>query len=210
MPHFTYLARNPEGRIVRGTIDALSVQAARESLKEMHMQAEEIYEVTEEKQAQAPPVWQTTPASASPPPAEAPFGSERKEPSEPRTASAPPAWNVTDGRTAPLLSQSAPEEKREAKYFPLIDTLRLYAGWLLSWYFLIFAFGSYDYLREFPFEIPLVSGLFQSPVIIIFALGAFLFLMLSSLHRFFNRGMFRGIILGILWVVLIGTYRMNM
>lgn len=192
MAHFTYLARNADGRIIRGTIDALSVQAARESLKEINMQAEEIYEVT------------------VPPPAAASFDSERKEQSEPRTASASPAWNVTDGRTAPLPPQNAPEEKREAKYFPLIDTLRLYAGWLLSWYFLIFAFGSYDYLREFPFEIPLVSGLFQSPVIITFALGAFLFLMLSSLHRFFHRGMFRGIALGILWVVLIGTYRMNM
>ena len=43
MPHFTYLARNPEGSHRPGTIDALSVQAARrESHKEMHMQAEEI------------------------------------------------------------------------------------------------------------------------------------------------------------------------
>src|SRR3989344_3275495 len=194
MPHFTYTARNAEGMLVRGNITALSAQAARDSLKEMNLQAEELYEVP-----QSMPIEKNIPAALPTPAPAAP----------PKTAV---SWKLTEKEEETIPEQVPIQEKlkTEVKYFPLLDTLRLYAGWLLSWYFLIFAFGSYDFTRELPFEIPLVSGLFQSPVIISFALGAFLFLMLTSLHRALHRGIGTGLALTAVWFITMGMYRMNM
>ena len=193
MPHFTYTARNSEGMLVRGTITALSAQAARDSLKEMSLQAEELYEVPDT------PIQKTVPASVPAAPSAAPSALPKAS-----------SWKVTEREEAPAPVPIAEKIKPEVKYFPLLDTLRLYAGWLLYWYFLIFAFGSYDFTRELPFEIPLVSGLFQSPVIISFALGAFLFLMLTSLHRVLHRGIGTGLALTAVWFIAMGMYRMNM
>ena len=197
MPHFTYTARNSEGILVRGNITALSAQAARDSLKEMNLQAEELYEVPE-----AMPIQKATPPATPSPAAPIPAPLAPPKPSI--------SWKLTEKEEAAAPVSVAEKPKTEVKYFPLMDTLRLYAGWLLSWYFLIFAFGSYDYTRELPFDIPLVSGLFQSPVIITFALGAFLFLMLTSLHRALHRGIGGRLALTAVWFVVMGMYRMNM
>ena len=76
-----------------------------------------------------------------------------------------------------------PEEVESATnvaYLPLHETLRLYAGWLMAWYCLVYALGSYQFFRPLPFRIPLVEGLFLSPLVRSFTLVAFLYLLLGS------------------------------
>lgn len=91
-------------------------------------------------------------------------------------------------------------------YAPFISTLRLYAGWLLAWYFLIYAFGSYSELQELSFEIPYVEQLFLSPVILLFACGAYLFLVLTSLHRMLGGGFAKGLLCTVLGVMMFGLF----
>ena len=51
---FFYSARNKDGQPERGTIDAVSAQAAVQALKEMDLTAEELHEATlQEKKAVA-------------------------------------------------------------------------------------------------------------------------------------------------------------
>ena len=207
MPLFTYIATTDDGKVVRGTVRALSAQAARDSLKEMQLLAQELYETPEGKEVS---VDTTAPMQAVP---SAPSASPQPVPA---TQQASP-WKVVEERSSssfdfsppPPLGTTAPA-KEHMRYFPLIDTLRLYAGWLLSWYFLIFAFGSYDFTRDLPVKIPLVSGLFQSPIIISFALGAFLFLLLTEVHKKMGKGMGKGLVLAIVGVGVFVLYRMNM
>ncbi len=93
----------------------------------------------------------------------------------------------SDGSWATV--DSVPQQEEEQReYYPLVDTLRLYAGWLLAWYFVVFALGSYQYMRTLPFQIPYLEELFFSPLILNFSLAAFLFLLLSGLHRLLGRG----------------------
>ncbi len=99
---------------------------------------------------------------------------------------------------APAVKSSAPEASR--KYYPLVDTLRLYAGWLLAWYLLFVALGYYAFEREMPFEIPIVEGFFFSPLIFRFITAIFLFLAFSSLHK-----LMRGKLLSGLLFIVIGA-----
>lgn len=94
-------------------------------------------------------------------------------------------------------------------YFPLIDTLRLYAGWLLAWYCLVYALGNYQYARALPFRIPYVEGLFLSPLVLSFTLAAYLFLLFSSIWKILGKGFVRGGVLAILGIGAFVLYRMN-
>jgi hypothetical protein len=169
MPLYSYVAHDHDGKESRGTIDALSMQAARESLQALHLEADELYELPSVGPSMSAPV--------------------------------SPAWSVNDERPAPGSARRG--------YFPLTDTLRLYSGWLLAWYALIFAFGSYQYLRKTSVEVLYLEELFLSPLVLSFAWGAFLFLLLSSLHRLFGRSVVVGIGLAFLGIVLFVAFRAN-
>lgn len=189
MPLFTYIAKNASGQIVHGTITSLSAQTARESLKEMQLDAEELYEA---------------PLAPLQPP--------------PLIADSPSTWQVTPEHpaavaTAPTMNAPAeapkPAPAVKKTYYPIMDTLRLYAGWLFAWYFLIFALGAYAFTRALPFEIPLAGSLFQSPVIISFAFGTFLFLLVTEFHRLLGKGIGSGIVLTAAWFGVFVLFRMN-
>lgn len=96
-----------------------------------------------------------------------------------------------------------------ATYFPLLDTLRLYAGWLLAWYVLVVTLGAYQETKELPFTIPLVEGLWQSVLILRAAFGVFLFVMLSSLYRFFRSRGWMGGGLGMIGGLLFYVFLVN-
>lgn len=100
--------------------------------------------------------------------------------------------------------QSVPEE-----YVPLSDTFRLYAGWLLAWYAVVYLIGSYQFTKRLPFEIPFLEGLFLSPLVLKFAFGTFLFLMLSTLHRALGRGIGKGVALTLVWFALMTLFSLN-
>jgi hypothetical protein len=100
--------------------------------------------------------------------------------------------------------QPVPEE-----YVPLSDTFRLYAGWLLAWYAVVYLIGSYQFTKRLPFEIPFLEGLFLSPLVLKFAFGTFLFLMLSTLHRALGRGIGKGVALTLVWFALMTLFSLN-
>jgi hypothetical protein len=95
-----------------------------------------------------------------------------------------------------------------AEYLPLVSTIRLYAGWLLAWYFIIYALGSLQFLDRLPISIPYLDELFSSVVILQFSLGAYVILALSSLHRLIGGGALKGIGLGLIGIAIMGVYRL--
>ncbi len=100
------------------------------------------------------------------------------------------------------------EGKRE--YLPLSDTMRLYAGWLLALYFVVYALGSYQWLGNAPLSLGFVDELFLSPLILAFSVAAFLYLLLHTVFRWLGGGAFKGIVLGAIGVVLFLAFRANM
>ncbi|MSR87366.1 hypothetical protein EXS70_04325 [Candidatus Peribacteria bacterium] len=80
-------------------------------------------------------------------------------------------------------------------YHPLVDTLRLYVGWLLSCLLFVEALGSYQILRHLPWSLPLVTDWVTSPMIIRVTFLVFLFLALSSLHTLLRKGLWTGLLL---------------
>lgn len=94
-------------------------------------------------------------------------------------------------------------------YFPIAATLRLYAGWLLAYYALVYAVGWYAHSRPLPFEIPYVESLFLSPLVLSFTFAAFLFLVFHTIKRSWGRELWKGIVLGVLGVGVFVVYRMN-
>ncbi len=101
-------------------------------------------------------------------------------------------------------------EQSTGEYLPLSDTLRLYAGWLLALYFLVYALGSYQWLKSAPLSLGLIDELFLSPLILAFSVAAFLYLMLHTIFRWMGGGVLKGIGLGIVGLILFLAFRANM
>jgi hypothetical protein len=99
--------------------------------------------------------------------------------------------------------------RAEHLYFPLVDTLRLYAGWLLAWYFLVYSIGSYQHFQDLPFEVPYLTGLFLSPLVLSFTLASYLFLLLTGIWIIFGRGVKNGLLLTAIGIVCFLLYRAN-
>jgi len=165
MPLFSYTARDASGDWKRGTIEALSAQGARSALGQLGLVVETLVEEEEESLDAISPLGPPTYFPPRTPPEE---GEETPNQSP-------------DGSGSGQVEENGDHPSH--RYFPLLETLRLYAGWLLAWYFLIFAFGSYQYLRELPYSVPLLEDLFLSPLTVKFAFGAFLFLLVTSVFR---------------------------
>lgn len=153
MPSFVYATQHSSGAETNGTIEALSLQEARNTLKERGLFVTEIHESTMEER-----------------------GIEKKwvyeeEPHEQEVLKKD--QNISE-------DQSLTKEQR---YVPLIGTLRLYAGWLMAWYSIVYLFGAYQVTGKSPFVLPIIEGLFYSKVVLTFTFATFLFLLLSTLHR---------------------------
>ncbi|MDO8649502.1 MAG: hypothetical protein Q7R81_07020 [Candidatus Peregrinibacteria bacterium] len=180
MASFSYTAKNPQGMTVRGMVDAIDVQAATSSLQQMNLTVDELREAPNPSTPPSPSLqWTTVPSPVS----------------------------VTAPEFPPITH--AEELPPPRHYLPLLDTLRLYAGWLLAWYFIIYALGSYQYIRDLPFHMPYVEELFLSPVILQFSFAAFLFLLLSALQKKIRGSYVSGIILLILGVGIFVVFREN-
>ncbi|MDO8469219.1 MAG: hypothetical protein Q7S29_05690 [Candidatus Peribacter sp.] len=193
MPQFTYTAIQLDGQRVSGTIESFSLQAAHDALKQMHLVPEEIHESTASEQPLTPEQAEkllsfTPPAVPDETPEENPVSSE-----------------ITTESPEVL----SPKSESPSSYFPLLDTLRLYAGWLLAWYALVYALGSYQHSRPLPFRIPFVEGLFLSPLVLSFTLAAYLFLLLSGIWKATGKGIFKGLLATLIGVAGFVLYRMN-
>lgn len=204
MPLFSYMAFNDRQERIRGLIDAISLQAARSALHESGLFVEEIHEATPSEQESAKP-WET----------ETVVERERCQ------VSGVSLQEVTGGSTSdgtvPQHDAGSSEEQNlqpetynlKPAYYPFLDTLRLYAGWLLGWYILVIALGAYQETNHLPFTIPLVEGLWQSVLIIRATFAVFLFLTFSSLYRFLGSRRWVGGGLGIVGVFLLYVFLVN-
>lgn len=175
MPSFTYAAQNASGTETNGMIDALSLQNARETMKERGLFVTEIHEATMgERGIEKQWVYE-------------------EEPEEQKASK--PDQNLS---VEPL--------PKERCYVPLIGTLRLYAGWLMAWYMIIYLLGAYQVTGKSPFVLPIIEGLFYSKVVLIFTFATFLFLLLNTLHRSLNGGKRTGWGFFFLWIGFVGLF----
>ena len=202
---FFYSAQNKDDQPERGTIDAVSAQAAVQALREMDLIAEELHEATlQEKKAISEGTIDIPDMLHTPNlvlegeidiPDTKPEPQEEKIPKEPKKQKAKPAK----------------KRKKKKNYYPFQDTLRLYAGWLLAWYCIVYMLGGYQYTRDLSFRIPYIEALLPpfSPIVLTFTLAAFLFLLCTSLHKTFGSGRVKGIVISVLGIAVFTLYRLN-
>lgn len=197
MSLYSYTALNAQKERLQGMVDAISLQAARSALQDTGLFVEEIHEATPTERESTKP-WETEAV------VEDTVGmvGQGGEVGNVSTVSNVGAEGVERETSNEPTSQ-------QSTYYPLLDTLRLYAGWLLAWYVLVIALGAYQETKNLPFHIPLVEGLWQSVLIIRAAFGVFLFLILTSLYRFFGNRTWLGLILGVFGMLLFYVFFVN-
>jgi hypothetical protein len=260
MPLFSYRAINDDNKEVRGTIDALDPEGAKQALEDLHLEIVDIAEATRIrppvptpttslpvqqpvsrttfafegtdqhghtqrgtiqaenkheafdrlKQEQALYLTALSPVGITPPYRDYDLLNwQRKEaaplpkmppvsaPPVPSAAKSKIGFTMPAGTLTPPQVQGvkAPATVSAPRYYPLVSTLRLYAGWLLAWYGLFVALGFYTHVRTLPWYIPFVEGFYLSPLIFSFVVAIFLFLLLTSVHRALRGGLFFGVIL---------------
>jgi len=186
MPVFSYRGLRG-GQEEQGSIEAMSLHAAREALSQAGFVVQEIHEASGEEQRVVPP-WERGVVVEDTKETE-----ETKDSKEER--SFPLSPRERDG------VRGCPEaERMPVDRGSFLSVLRIYAGWLLAWYAVVFVLGAYQLTKRLPFELPYVDSLVQSPLLPRFAFGAFLFLLLTTVHLSWNRGIFKGILLTIVGV----------
>ncbi|MDD5469851.1 MAG: hypothetical protein PHO92_03590 [Candidatus Peribacteraceae bacterium] len=194
MPLYSYSARNEKGARMHGTIDADSLEEAQAAIRKQGLTPEEVFQISYDSSKGT--LYGDTPQEQSP--------AERNSSGSPlpeAEEAAPPSWHLEEEESAP-----APAQKT---YYPFSDTLRLYAGWLLAWYALVYALGYYQSTRNLPFEVPYLMGIYTSPLVLSFTLASFLFLLMTSLHRLVGRGRVAGVFFSLAGIALFVLYRMN-
>jgi uncharacterized membrane protein len=172
MTQFSYNAIDEDGKEVRGTVDAFDAGAARDALTNLGLRS-----ITVDA---SPPSLPSTPEIAPPPP----------PPPVSPPPHATPVQKVTEAKTTTSLPS-----KEKKQFLPLLDTLRLYAGWLLAWYSLVVVLGYFANVRALPFDIPFVGGLFLSSLVISFLLATFFFLLCTSIIRSLHAGLILSIVM---------------
>lgn len=180
MPFFTYTARKQDGSETKGQIDAVSIQVARSTLQEMKLEVEELHEAT---QSELDTLITTTPVETPLPPPPLPFSVEQQ-----------------------MADKNIPTQK---SYYSLVDTFRIYAGWLLALLSLAYIVGAYQYTKEVPLNMPILQALVFSPLLLQVALISFLFLLLSGIQRITKGGVAMGIILTVVGLAAFVFYRAN-
>jgi len=91
-------------------------------------------------------------------------------------------------------------------YLPLIETLRLFAGWLLAWYGLVYLLGGLQMKNSISSDIPFISALFSSGLVLRFSFITFVFLLLTSVHGWMGKGIAKGIVLTLVGILLIAGF----
>jgi hypothetical protein len=195
VPLFFYIAKNEYGQKIRGTIDSISTQAARAALKQLHLEAVELHEATMAERKE--------------------FGESVEEIKEMKSYEKEVAVakqeTIPEKKAKKTKKKLSKKKSTNKKYFPLIETIRLYAGWLLAWYILVYALGGYQNSRDLPFSIPYVEALLPpySSIVFSFTIASFLFLLLTTLIKEIGAGKKKSLgILG-LGLLLFTLYRIN-
>ncbi len=167
---FFFIARTIAGQEQRGTLEAPSLEHAREELRKKNLLVDTVrlhHSMVEKKSG--------------------------------------PLWTDTE----PVKKQEATTLSHAHSYVPLTETLRLFAGWLLAWYGLVYLLGALKLENRLPFEVPFVEGLFLSPLILRLAFGMYLFLLLTTIHKALGRGTGKGIALTLAGVLAFAFFHVN-
>lgn len=110
-------------------------------------------------------------------------------------------WTTTE-QDLPAETAAPSAVATSEDYIPLVDTLRLFAGWLLAWYGLVYLLGSYKLSGKLTVDIPFLQSLFESGLVLRFAFGTFLFLLLTTIHTWLGKGIGKGLLLAAAWIAL--------
>lgn len=94
----------------------------------------------------------------------------------------------------------------DVTYLPLVETLRLFAGWLIAWYGLVYLLGGLQFKKNISADIPFVAALASSSLVLRFCFGTFLFLLLTSVHAWMGKGIAKGIVLTLVWILLMAGF----
>lgn len=124
----------------------------------------------------------------------------------------PPATAPDSSQWSTLVepdSTDAPKPETGRRYAPFSETLRLYAGWLLAWYALVYALGFYSGARPLPFDIPYIRGMYYSPLVLSFTLGSFLFLLCGSVAAAISARRGTKVLLTMAGIAAFVLYRIN-
>jgi hypothetical protein len=97
----------------------------------------------------------------------------------------------------------------EPSYHPLSETIAIYLGWLLFWCGALYVVGGYQAMKKLPVSFPIVDQLITSPFVLIVSLGAFLYLMLSAIHRLLKGGALLGLSFFVIGLVAVWLYGVN-
>lgn len=203
MPIYNYTARDKNGTEITGTIDALNEQAARVSLESIEL--EPMYLQVRSSEPIADAVVSNLEIQGPSPEVKAQTWQQLEEvqPVASAKKDAPALhenWTTfkedeayerkDESQMLPADSPHLEKEQPSAAYYPFGETVRLYAGWLLAWYGLVYILGHYERTRQPLPSIPYVAGLLYSPAIFTFTLGCFLYLLFHTLIRrySFNTG----------------------
>ncbi len=179
---FSYIARTIGGEEQRGTIEGASLEEAREHVRKKNLIIEDMHE--------AKPQEHLTATFMAPP----------KLPGE----KIDPLWTDTDGE-----KNKNQDITTEHTYVPLLDTFRLFAGWLFAWYAVVYLLGSAQALGKLPVEIPFIESLFLSPLILRLSFATYLFLLLTTIHKAGGKGTGKGILLTIVGVIAYAFFHVN-
>ena len=181
MAIFSYRARQPDGTPKEGTIDAVDLDAANAALYQLGLTVDELHAATQSEQQAF------TPAPPEPP------------------STVSPEWSIDSTPPPPNITNPTNNTSNTHSYHPLTDTLRLYVGWMLAWYALIYGLGAYQYTRDLSFQIPFVSGLFLSPLVLSFTTACYLFLLLTQRSIETKT---KGLLVGVLGIAIFYLFRM--
>lgn len=213
MATFSYIAKRADGAETRGKIDAVSIDTAREELRKQGLMVEDIREQPappKQQQAarppQAKPQQQQKPAEQRPKPQQQkphftpptplvqrqPTLGVQASPAPARSKPEPLPWSGANNGAAPRL----PDEE---SYVPMHQTLRIFSGWLLAWYGLIYALGFLEQTGKIA-PVPFIHELFASRLVLQFTFGTFLLLALSNVHHWLGRGPFTALFLGLAYL----------
>ena len=182
MPLYSYKCRNIQGDMTEGTIESVDADSARDALRQLNLEPESVMLAPDQE------IETAVHTNWSP---------------EPTPPSAVAEEVQTEEGDTDVHTEHMPNV-----YFPILETLRLYAGWVLAWYAFVYAIGFYQNTRNLPWTLPFVEGLALSPLVLSFTLAAFLFLVLTDVYGLVGRGFVKGSLLTLVGVTLFSVYRM--
>lgn len=197
MPEFKYTARNADGTESTGTVFATNEDDVRKALTEMGREPLFI-QSTEPTPVITPDTFEVETTSAL------------KEQWQPlQDLNTEPEYHETIDTVTPLPADNVYVRKDDntRQLYPFSDTVRLYAGWLLAWYGLVYILGYYQMTRSLNPEIPYVYGLLYSPLVLTLATVCFAFLAVQSFTRALRMNIFLKALTWILAISAVVAFR---